>query len=55
MSDFSDGHDLGMLAGKRQERERIIELLLTRLEQFDCDVCGECVTPTRLAEMIRDK
>ena len=27
MSDFSDGHDLGMLAGKRQERERIIALI----------------------------
>lgn len=27
MSDFSEGHNLGILAGKRQEQERIINLL----------------------------
>lgn len=41
--------------GVKFERERITKLLLERLEYFDCDICGECVTPTRLVEMITDK
>lgn len=39
----------------REERERIINILMTRLEQFDCDICGDCITPKRLAEMIREQ
>lgn len=46
---------MGFDRGKEAERERITKLLLERLEYFDCDICGECVTPTRLAEMIMDK
>lgn len=37
------------------ERERITKILLQRLEYFDCDICGECVTPTRLVEMINEE
>lgn len=47
----NDAYDIG----RKHERDRIIELLMTRLEQFDCDKCGECVTPKRLAEMISEQ
>lgn len=40
---------------RKEERERITKILLQRLEYFDCDICGECVTPTRLVEMITEK
>ena len=39
--------------GKTLERDRIIEILLTRLEAFDCATCGECVTPNRLVALIK--
>jgi hypothetical protein len=50
--DYND--DYYFNEGVKFERERITKLLLQRLEYFDCDICGECVTPTRLAEMIQE-
>lgn len=41
--------------GVKLENERITKLLLTTLEEFDCDQCGECVTPKRLVELIKEE
>jgi len=37
----------------QQERERIIEVIVERLETFDCDICGKCATQKELIALIK--